>query len=417
MPQTQEDRQAFAVVIVGGGMVGASLSLLLDPYIKKGLSVALVDANEISTQTISQLEMQQPSFDERTTAISLGSKRILAELGVWSYMANSATAINHIQVSQQKQFGRVRLHAKHANVEALGYVVENKSIGAGLQTCLLKQQQLSLFSAVNVSEYTAVKDGVHITLHSKQSSKQNFIQANLLVLADGANSEGCRQLGIAQSRFNYQQNAIVCNVSFDQPHEQWAYERFTQDGPLALLPMNTHQYALVWCMSVQQAQQRMAYDSAQFKAELQTLIGFDKGRITQVGDTNTYPLNLVQSDEQVRQHVVVLGNAAHALHPVAGQGFNLALRDARSLANTIAKQLHEPGKLSGLLEYQANQKSDQALTTRISHSLPTQFSEPGLHWSLLRGLAMTAMDIMPTVKQLFANQAMGLVGKASEWRP
>lgn len=408
---------SFDVVIVGGGMVGASLSLLLDPFMKKGLTVALVDAHEISSQTISQLEMQQPSFDDRSTAISLGSKRILSDLGVWSQMKNASTVIDHIQVSQQKQFGRVRLHAQDANVEALGFVVENKSIGVGLQTGLLKQKRLSIFSAVNVIDYKLADNAANISIQSKDSDDMILIEADLLVLADGASSEGCRQLGIPQSRFEYEQNAIVCNVSFDRPHEQWAYERFTQDGPLALLPVNTNQYALVWCMGSQQSEQRMAFTDAQFKSELQALVSFDKGRITQVGKKSTYPLALVQSDEQVRRHVVVLGNAAHALHPVAGQGFNLALRDAKALAHAISKQLDSPGELTGLLEYQKNQTADQALTTKISHSLPIKFGEPGLHWSLLRGVAMTAMDIIPTSKQLFANQAMGLVGKASEWRP
>ena len=409
--------QTFDVVIVGGGMVGASLSLLLDSYIKKGLKVALVDAHEISSQNVADVNMQQPSFDERTTAISLGSKRILTALGVWSGIGQSATAIEHIQVSQQKQFGRVRLHASECKVEALGYVVENKSIGCSLQAGILSQKKLTIFAQSNVEHYKVISTGVALQLRCADSKSITPIETRLLVLADGANSEGCRQLGIEQTKHDYKQHAIVCNVSFEQPHDQWAYERFTQQGPLALLPMGSNRYALVWCMDSEQAAERMACDVEQFKSELQSVVSYDKGRITQIGKRSQYPLALVQSSEQVRRHVVVLGNAAHALHPVAGQGFNLALRDAKSLAKTIGEQLDDPGNLSGLLEYVENQKQDQMLTTSISHLLPTQFSQPGLHWSALRSLAMTAMDAIPVSKQLFANQAMGLVGKASEWKP
>lgn len=415
--KTLSHEQSFDVVIVGGGMVGASLSLLLNDYMNKGLRVALIDGHDISHKSISNLNMQQPSFDERTTAISLGSQRILEQLNVWGLMQKTATPIEHIQVSQQKQFGRVRLHANDVNVPALGYVVENKSIGTGLQTALLGQDKLTVFAPADVVSYKPLEQGVELELSVGDSKEKQTIITELLVLADGVNSLGCRQLGIDQSRYEYDQHAIVCNVSFDQNHKQWAYERFTQSGPLALLPMGANRFALVWCMDSEQVAERLACNSEVFRDELQKLISFDKGRITQVGERASYPLALVQANEQVRHRIVVLGNAAHALHPVAGQGFNLALRDAKALANTIATQLNDPGKLSGLQEYAKHQQSDQSLTTSLSHTLPTKFSEQGLHWSLLRGLAMTAMDVLPTAKQLFANQAMGLVGKAKAWRP
>jgi 2-octaprenyl-6-methoxyphenol hydroxylase len=165
------------------------------------------------------------------------------------------------------------------------------------------------------------------------------------------------------------------------------------------------------------AEKRLALSAMGFQAELQKMVSFDKGRIIKIGQRSSYPLALVQANEQVRQHVVVLGNAAHALHPVAGQGFNLALRDAKVLAESIGSQLLDVGNVSGLQQYLSRQTQDQARTTFISHVLPTQFSEAGLHWSILRALSMTVMDVLPTSKQLFANQAMGLVGNAKPWRP
>lgn len=412
-----EPNSLFDVVIVGGGMVGASLSLLLEPYLQKGLSVALVDAQVISNKSVSSANLQQPSFDERTTALSLGSKRILDKLNVWPSLLGSATTIEHIQVSQQKQFGRVRLHANESQVEALGYVVENKAIGLALQTGLLNQKQLTIFSSAKVKHYTMVSNGVQLSLDNNDAATSDIIQCKLLVLADGASSEGCKQLGIAQTRYDYQQHAVVCNVSFDQDHKQWAYERFTEEGPLALLPMSQNRFALVWCMDSESAKRRLALGETEFKAELQKMVSFDKGRILKVGELSSYPLSLVQANEQVRQHVAVLGNAAHALHPVAGQGFNLALRDARALAENIGSQWQDAGNLWGLQQYLTDQTQDQARTTFISHALPTNFSKGGLNWSILRALSMTLMDVLPASKQLFANQAMGLVGKSKAWRP
>lgn len=417
MTMSDQSKQSFDVVIVGGGMVGASLSLLLDKYMNQGLSVALVDAFEISQHTLDQNRLQQPSFDERTTAISLGSKRLLDKLDVWGDMSLSATAIQHIQVSQQKQFGRVRLHAVDENVEALGYVVENKSIGRALQTELLKQKTLSIYSSCHVVNYEPMSGGVKLDIQPIDSDKTIQLCGRLLVLADGASSEGCRQLGIEQIRHDYQQQAIVCNISVDKPHDHWAFERFTSQGPLALLPISQNRYAVVWCMKSDRADQLMAQDSEVFISKLQSTIGFDKGRITKIGERHHYPLSLVQAREQIRSNLVVLGNAAHALHPVAGQGFNLALRDARALANAIGHQLDELGKLSGLVHYLNNQKHDQALTTGISHTLPLGFASPGCHWSLLRGVAMSGMDVLPAAKTIFANQAMGLVGKHNVWNP
>lgn len=405
--------QQFDVVIVGGGMVGASLALLLQPLIKQGLSIALVDRHPLSSS-----QLQQPSFDDRTTALSLGSKRILEGLNAWQHMENGATPIEHIQVSQQKQFGRVRLHAQESGVDALGYVVENRVIGQGLVKGLMACEQLTTLAPAQVSDYEMSEAGARLRL--VQDDQELMINTQLLIIADGANSEGCRQLGIHQRQRDYQQKAVICNVSFDRPHDQWAFERFTSQGPLALLPMSQNRFALVWCNDTENAERIAGLSDLEFQAELQKTIGFDKGRIVKVGERFSYPLSLVQAQEQVRRHVVVLGNAAHALHPVAGQGFNLALRDAQCLANILieAADCQIPlGEVSVLEKYQARQTQDQALTIGLSHTLPISFTQSGLHWSVLRGLAMTAMDLMPMAKQLFANQAMGLVGKASEWRP
>jgi 2-octaprenyl-6-methoxyphenol hydroxylase len=405
--------QQYDVVIVGGGMVGASLSLLLSPLMQQGVSVALVDQHPFSSQTL-----HQASFDDRTTALSLGTKRILEDIHVWPLLDRSATPIEHIQVSQQHKFGRVRLHAKESQVDAMGYVVENAVIGQGLISGLQRLEGLTQFAPAHVEQYEVMEQGTR--LHLECDGEKRLVQAGLLILADGANSQGCRQLGVMQTKLDYQQKAVVCNVSFDRPHDQWAYERFTSQGPLALLPMSQNRFAVVWCNSTDRADHLVSLSDADFQTELQSVVGYDKGRIVKVGERFSYPLALVKAQEQVRRNLVVLGNAAHALHPVAGQGFNLALRDALCLAEVLIEAHRngdELGDVSILSHYQRRQTQDQAVTIGMSHALPVSFMQEGLHWSILRGLAMTAMDLVPTAKQLFANQAMGLVGKSSAWRP
>jgi 2-octaprenyl-6-methoxyphenol hydroxylase len=405
-------KHKFDVAIVGGGMTGASLALLLKPAIEQGLKVALIEGHAISTHHITP-----PSFDDRCTALSFGTQQIFEKMGVWSGVAGQACAIEHIQVSQQQQFGRIRLHAQDSHVDAMGYVLENRIMGQQLLGSILNVPALSVFAPAQVVTYQVDEKGAKLQL--SQTGDTIDLHAKLLVLADGANSEGCRQLGIMQTRHDYEQDALVCNVSFDQPHQNWAYERFTTQGPMALLPMTGNRFALVWCMTREQSQRYLNMDDKAFSQALQSALGHKLGRVNRVGKRANYPLSLVVAKEQVRSNVVVLGNAAHALHPVAGQGFNLALRDAQALANYIF--VHWPkqslGNLAGLMDYLAGQTRDQKTTIGLSHSLPIAFARPGTAWSVIRALGLTAMDVTPVAKKLFTRQAMGLVGSADVWQP
>ncbi|EAT11412.1 2-octaprenyl-6-methoxyphenyl hydroxylase [Bermanella marisrubri] len=399
----------FDCIVVGGGMVGASFLLMLEPALEQGQKIAIIDQFDLT-----QSQWQQPSFDDRSSAISEGSRRILQRLGVWSELSK-ATPIEHIHVSQRGHYGRVRMHSADYQLDSLGHVVENRVLGQALASRLSAMKQsypnLSIIAPAQVKAVNA-RSSDQKCVYRLVLDQDREISTGLLIAADGANSHICQSLGIIQTRRSYEQTAIIANIAMSQKHEQWAYERFTEQGPLALLPLDQNRYALVWCMESKLAEQRLALDDATFTAQLQKQIGFDKGLVERVGERQSYPLILVQAQEQVRNGLVVLGNAAHSLHPVAGQGFNLALRDARQLANVINKTSIG---LEDLFDYAHRQENDQRLTVSASHSLPTLFQSSSL--SILRGLALTNLDLVPTAKKLFARQAMGLVSKASVWRP
>ena len=405
----------FDIAVVGGGMVGASLALMLRPLMRQGLTVALIDA-----QAIDASAPVQPSFDARTSALSLGTQRVFDRLGLWSLLKPYCNAIDHISVTQQGQFGRVRLHNDDCLVEALGQVIENRYLGKTLWQSLEAFQascpdRLHLLAPAKLTALNMVPAAGQLSI--EMDSGTETISASLIVLADGANSTGCQLLGIQQTKHDYQQQAVVVNVSFDRPHNNWAYERFTSQGPLAMLPLTDNRFGVVWCQSPEQTKAVLELDDDAFKAQLQKQVSKQLGRLVRVGERQSYPLALVKASEQVRSNVVVLGNAAHALHPVAGQGFNLALRDTQALAEQIERDFerNQLGNLKGLLAYAENQVADQNMTIGASHGLPLAFSHQSLLMSIARGAGMTLLDQLPVAKRLFARQAMGLTGSAAPW--
>ena len=241
------------------------------------------------------------------------------------------------------------------------------------------------------------------------------------MVADGANSRLRDQLGIAVNQKPYQQHAVVANIASAEPHAGCAYERFTDTGPLALLPLLKadgieHRSALVWTLPAEQARHLRGCDEAAFLQVLQERFGYRLGRLIKVGERHEYPLSLVQSTEQVRQGIVVMGNAAHALHPVAGQGFNLALRDVAALGRVLGAGITAglaPGDLQTLQRYQQRQQSDQDRTIQFSDRIPTLFMHADPVLSLGRDLALAGLDIMPSLKREFVRYAAGAVGNGS----
>jgi len=385
------------IAIIGGGLVGASLALALSHcFAKRCPRIALIEPFAAGSD-------YQPSFDARCTVLSYGSRLIYQQLGLWEELSELAQPIKRIEVSAQGAFGRTCLEAEREKVPALGYVVENAWLGHCLWQALESAASISRLCPAEVTQMQPEADGFCLYLQDGQRLK-----CRLAVLADGGRSTLREQLGISERRTSYGQSALIANLCASEPAPNLAFERFGQEGPLALLPLPKNRLALVWSRASEEVGRLISLSSADFLDELQGVFGWSLGRFSQLGSRHSYPLELALAREQVRLHLVVLGNAAHRLHPIAGQGYNLSLRDAFTLAETLAKSCEPLGSLAPLQRFAERQRLDQQVTVTLSHQLPRLFARQPPLFSALRGLGLTALDLMPTAKSAFARQSMGL---------
>ena len=389
-----------SLAIIGGGLVGASLALALQSGAKaRGWKIVLIEP-------FAPGNTYQPSYDARSSALSYGARLIYERMGVWSAIAERAEPIKDIHVSDRGRFSTARLSAREEGVPALGYVVENAWLGQ----CLWKSLDPEVISwrcPAEVIHMQPMDTGYRLTLNDETS-----LDCDLAVLADGGRSGLREQLGIHVRKRPYDQSALIANITPSQPHEGMAFERFTDEGPMALLPLPDNRCALVWTRLGMDAKRLADVDERSFLRELQGVFGYRLGTLKQVGARHLYPLTLVESEEQVRPHLAVLGNAAHSLHPIAGQGFNLSLRDAQALADVLLASDKKPGDLATLLSYQQHQTPDQQLTIGFSDQVTRLFGSDQTLISLGRNLGLLGLDLMPPAKRWFARQAMGLGTRA-----
>ncbi len=385
-----------ALAIIGGGLVGASLALALQKGAKaRGWSIELIEPFEPGSE-------YQPSYDARSTALSYGTRLIYQRLGVWEQIAQRAEPIVQIQVSDRGRAGATRLDAKTEQVPALGYVVENAWIGHCLWQALDDEVVVRRCPA-EVERMQPVVDGFRLNL---TDGKQ--LDCDLAVLADGGRSALREQLGIEIKRTPYGQTALIANVTPGKPHGGQAFERFTDEGPMALLPLQDNRCALIWTRPEQDAARLVALPEAEFLGELQQAFGYRLGGFQQVGARHLYPLELIEAQEQVRSSLVVLGNAAHSLHPIAGQGYNLSLRDTEALAAALLASPARLGDLAVLQAYHRQQRADQWLTVGFSDRVTQLFGDSASLSIAGRNLGLLGLDLLPPAKTWFARQAMGL---------
>lgn len=393
----------YDILIVGGGMVGASLAIALG---KLPLKVALIEAVEFESNA-------QPSYDDRTIALSYGSKRIFDTLGVWDRVeASGATPIQHIHISDRGRFGFARLAAADAGVEAMGWVVENRALGQALKPLLAATPNLTFLCPATMQDIEFANDAASVTV--RRGDKSEIFRTRLVVAADGGHSAVRERAGIATTRTEYHQTALVTNITPEQPHRNVAYERFTDSGPLALLPMSTNRCAVVWSLPPERVEALLALDDAVFLELLQERFGTRLGRLLRVGKRTAYPLAYTKVAEHIRPRLVLIGNAAHTMHPVAGQGFNLGLRDVAALAEVLNSALRDGSDIGGLdvlRQYADWRRRDVFAISAFTNSLVRIFSNDYAPVGLARNFGLVAVDLFPPAKRALLRLSMGLGGR------
>lgn len=415
------DRQAWDtdILIAGGGLAGATLALAICRLVP-GYRVTVVEAFPLSGDPAPS--DYQPSYDARSTALSWGSRQIFERLGLWSSISRQAAAIRHIHVSEKGRFGVTRLDASDHHQPALGYVADNRWLGLCLMESLAQQPDIHWLAPARAEDVTSLQGGVRVTI--RQDGEERSLTSRCLVVADGGRSGLREALGIGVRQEDYGQYALIANVSTEQPHQGVAWERFTERGPMALLPQvggpeDGHRSALVWTLSPTDLDEVLTLDEADRCARLQQVFGWRLGRFTRFGESHHYPLSLITANECVRPGVALVGNAAHALHPVAGQGFNLALRGLLALVEAFRFARDNdlsPGAMGVLERYRQQHAPDQQQTIGFSDSLVRLFGGGYPALGPARNAGLAGLDMVPGAKHWFARRAMG-VAAGSKTRP
>ena len=409
----------YDIVIAGGGMIGTSLALALAPL---GLRVAVVEA-------VARKEAGQPSFDDRSTALSRSTQKMFEAMGLWPEIVAASTPIRGIHVSDQGRFGFSHIDAEEQGVEALGYVVINRVLGGVLQKALEGAEGVEILCPARTVAVDLGDDHASVTIENADGA-QEALRCALVVAADGANSEVRSMLGITAQKTSYEQRAVIGNLLPEKDIDNMAYERFTQQGPLALLPLADGRAGFVWTISEHDAERVMALDDEAFLDELQREFGYRLGTFSKVGKRASYPLTLSKALRLTAKRSVLVGNSAHGLHPVSAQGFNLGMRDVAALVDCIDEyrgqkdrgqltylsadkltvpDLFDPAEL--LAHYAEWRRADQKKLVRFTDSLVKLFGSERRPLRTLRNVGMLGFDLIPGVRSEFAKHTMGLAGR------
>ncbi len=387
----------YDVVIAGGAMAGATLALAIEHLSQGALRVAVVEPFKAQSD-------QHPGFDSRSIALSYGTVNLLRHLELWSAIEPFSTPIEHIHVSDRSHAGMTDITKHDVGVEALGYVVELADVGRVYQELLTHSTAIDLYCPDSAKHITRTQENVTLELASGE-----LLNAKLLVAADGAVSQCCQQIGLELSEHDFDQVAVIANIVTQEPHQGRAFERFTENGPVALLPMSDNRMSLVWCLRPDDAQIVMELSESEFLERLQQDFGWRLGAMQKVGLRASYPLLLRHRKQNISHRFAIVGNAAQTLHPIAGQGFNLGIRDVITLAEELVKQGEDVGSYQGLIRFSRRREADRNETIWLTSSLVHVFSNDLLAMRIGRNTALAAMDNLSFFKQPLLRHTLGLV--------
>ena len=403
MPDPKKRKPShYDIVIVGGGLAGASLALALDgsPY-----RVAVIEAFEFDSSA-------QPSYDERTIALTYSAKHIFSQLGVWNdVVEKEACALNSIHISNKGHFGKTRLTNSDAGTEALGYVIPTRALGQVLMEKLANTASVDFFCPYEAQDIEVEEQHATITLRKRDAKRSRKLFAKLVVIADGGRSNVLNTLGFTRETKDYPQSALLSVVKTNRPHQHKAYERFVENGPLALLPMNDQRFAVVWTLAADELANLSSMSDDNYLKHLQKTFGTHAGLFTEPTPRKTYPLSKSSLTTPCSHRVLALGNAAHTVHPVAGQGFNLGLRDVATLAELLVEagtSGSDIGSMNLLQNYTELRAEDTQRVGQFTDGLLSIFNHRSPFVQLGRNIGLMAVENLPFIKRALLKRTMGL---------
>jgi 2-octaprenyl-6-methoxyphenol hydroxylase len=399
----------YDMIIVGGGMVGAGLATALRD---SGLSIALIDAKLPSNN------------DPRLFALNLGSCEFLGTLGIWGKLKSYAAPIHQVHVSNQGRFGSVRLSREDVSLPALGYVIPAFYIETALNDALIKhsrehQARITLYRPARLISLQQKSDTAEVTLATEKG--EITITGSIIIGADGTESVVRSQSNIKTDVFDYKQSAIVTRTTLQRSHANIAYERFNRDGAIAMLPLlgtegDDRECATIWTADNEVISRLSALSDEAFLQALQNQFGYRLGRLQKISKRHAFPLRMVRAEKSVDQCVLLLGNSAHTLHPVAAQGFNLALYEAAALVKIIREKLSRQTAFTAadLLRVNEETQKHQAKTIGVSHRLARLFSSDSVLMNIALQAGMIGFDLATPVKKRFIKGILGKVAGTQE---
>lgn len=394
----------YDIVIIGGGLSGLALAIALSSL---SCRVAIVDAkpfHAINNDT------KIADEDLRAIALSYVSQQIFTNLGLWDELKQFAYPIQHVHVSDRGHYGFSRIHAKDYQIPNVGSVVPMQHLLAVLSQKIKADKTIDVIDSAELLETSIEPEQRILTL--KLMNKTRQIKCKLAIAADGTHSKLRDLLNLQTKSTDYQQSAIVTNIGVERLHDGTAYERFTATGPLAMLPISDKAFSLVWTVQPENVESLLNLSDKAFLQQLQTDFGYRLGRFSWVSRRQSFPLSLLEAENLTAERAVVIGNAAHTLHPIAGQGFNLGLRDIAVLADVIKNALQKQKDIGGtqaLQEYDSARQQDMCATINLTDKLVKVFSNNYWPHSLVRNLALLGLDTSSLLKNKLAYKTMGFI--------